>query len=461
MHKKAGILRKLFSLQRFGIKPGLERTLKLSEFIGNPHLKFPSIHVAGTNGKGSVCSLLASILMEAGYKVGLYTSPHLVNFNERIKMNGIEISDGEMIELAEELLIGEQKWGCTFFEITTIMAFEHFARNKVDIAIIETGMGGRFDSTNILKPILSIITSIDLDHKEYLGNTLEEIAFEKAGIIKEKTPVVIGKYEESVRNVFYEIAKSRMSQIFESNEYCRIENNLYYQDFSQSFDVISTNEKLINVQLPLAGKHQLDNIKQVISAINVIKDDFNITNENILNGFRNVKDNTGLIGRVDVFFFEDRSQKLEYRRQYNDRLILQTQDDLFEKHVPVVLDTGHNPEAIKRLVETLKLHRPDIEKWNFVFGAMEDKEINAILNQIESICNTLILTRPKIDRAISIDKLFKKAQNYHFVDIIEIEDVYEAVKYVIDLSNPSVLCGSFYLAGEALPVLEKMFKFHS
>jgi dihydrofolate synthase/folylpolyglutamate synthase len=433
MSKKEEILNKLFSLQRFGIKPGLERTMNLSEYIGKPHKKFPSIHVAGTNGKGSVCSMLASILMEAGYSVGLYTSPHLVNFNERIKINGNNISDDEMVELAEKLMPGEKKWGCTFFEITTVMAFEYFARNNVDVAVIETGMGGRFDSTNILNPIISIITSIDFDHKVYLGNTLEEIAYEKAGIIKENTPTVISRYNNSVKKVFVDVANSKKSEIIESNDFCEVENCKYNPDFSQTFDIKTLKERIDNVNLPLAGKHQKENIKQVITATEILKKHYSISSDNITNGFKNILANTKIEGRVQLY--------------QNDNLI--------------ILDTGHNPEAVKKLVETLKLHRPEIERWNFVYGAMEDKDIESILEIIKPICNDLIVTRPNIERAIDLDKLEGIAKELRFQKVIKFKDVGDAIKYSKELLHPFVISGSFYLAGEAIPVLEKMLKVHS
>ncbi|MBI3259291.1 MAG: bifunctional folylpolyglutamate synthase/dihydrofolate synthase, partial [Ignavibacteriae bacterium] len=193
------ILTRLFSLHRFGIKPGLERTLSLLELLENPHTKFPSIHVAGTNGKGSTSSMLAAILTAAGYKTGLYTSPHIREFNERIRINGVPISDVDIARFAVPLLDESEKASTTFFEITTVMAFAYFAEQKVDIAIIETGLGGRLDSTNVILPEVSIITSIDLDHTQYLGLTLESITGEKAAIIKPETPVVIAEPRTTLR----------------------------------------------------------------------------------------------------------------------------------------------------------------------------------------------------------------------------------------------------------------------
>ncbi|MDX9791266.1 MAG: Mur ligase family protein, partial [Candidatus Kapabacteria bacterium] len=213
---KENILKELFSKHRLGIKPGLERTLILSDSVGNPHDKFKSIHVAGTNGKGSVCSTLSSVFTEAGFKTGLYTSPHLIDFNERIKIDGNCINDEKIIEYYNRLKISGDKINATFFEITTVMAFMYFAESNVDIAVIETGMGGRFDSTNIILPILSIITKIDFDHSEFLGDSLEQISYEKAGIIKQDVPCVISK---NTRVVYNFIKKSSKSDNLHFSEY--------------------------------------------------------------------------------------------------------------------------------------------------------------------------------------------------------------------------------------------------
>jgi dihydrofolate synthase / folylpolyglutamate synthase len=196
------LLADLFSRQRLGIKPGLERTRDLLLNIGNPHGNFPSVHIAGTNGKGAVCSVISSVLQEAGYRVGLYTSPHLVNFNERIRINGKMISDDEILSIWDKLKSPSDDLEATFYEITTAMAFEYFSEQNVDIAIIETGLGGRLDSTNVLTPICCGITSIALDHAEFLGDTIESVAREKAGIIKNNIPCFIGNIPEDAKSIF-------------------------------------------------------------------------------------------------------------------------------------------------------------------------------------------------------------------------------------------------------------------
>jgi dihydrofolate synthase/folylpolyglutamate synthase len=424
MNEKEVIIDKLFSLQRFGIKPGLERTLELSEKVGNPHRKFPAIHIAGTNGKGSICSMLAGIFISAGYKVGLYTSPHLIDFNERISINGNPISNDDMVKISEELLSYQEEIGSTFFEITTVLAFKYFADNNVDIAIIETGMGGRFDSTNILNPLVSIISQIDLDHKEYLGNTLEEIAFEKAGIIKPNTPVIISDNHNELKAVFNEKANETNSEIHFSYENVKFENIKYNQDFTQSFDLIYDNENMKNLNLGLAGNHQHQNLSAVFFAYNLLKDKFNLTQNNFNKGLSNIIKNAKLRGRIELLNKDSET--------------------------PYILDTAHNPAAIVKLIDTLKLHRPDIKKWNFVYGGMADKDINEVLQIIKPICTKLIITRPNIERAIELKDLYNISEKLGFKDIVSIEKVTDAVEEGINLRQPLVITGSFYLAGEAL-----------
>ncbi|MFC2130765.1 bifunctional folylpolyglutamate synthase/dihydrofolate synthase [Bacteroidota bacterium] len=430
MNKKEEILNKLFSLQRFGIKPGLERTVKLLEYTGNPHLRFPSIHVAGTNGKGSVCSMIASILMEAGYKVGLYTSPHLVRFNERIRINENELSDDEMVELAEKLLTGKEKWECTFFEITTVMAFEYFARNNVDIAVIETGMGGRFDSTNVLTPLVSIISNISHDHKEYLGNTLEEIAYEKAGIIKENTPVIITDNNKAIKQIFEQKAKEERAEMIYCHDFCSCEEHRYNPDFTQTISIKTLKNLYENISLSLAGSHQQQNLYGAICTIEIISGKFPVEQENVNNGLANIKKNTGIRGRIE----------------------------LLSDNPPIILDTGHNPGSMTKLIETLKLHRPDINNWNFVYGAMADKDIPEVLKIIKPVCDEIILTQPKIDRAIELNILSDYANKNNLRITHSFNNVSDAVKFAINSGKPTVITGSFYLAGEALPVMEKMLK---
>lgn len=406
---KKEILAKLFSLQRFGIKPGLERTLNILGDRGNPHRDFPSVHVAGTNGKGTVCSFIASILQESGLKVGQYTSPHLVDFNERIRINGEMISDEDLVAMATEYLPYSEKFGGTFFEITTAMAFEYFAKKKVDIAIIETGLGGRFDSTNVLTPLVSIITSIDYDHTEYLGDTIEKIAFEKAGIIKQNVPLVLSQNAPEVR----EVIKNRFDRVN------GIEDDFYYSR-------IDPNHKKYFVRSPLLGRHVKENLSVVISALDFLRNTYTISDEAIMGGISKVRENTGLSSRIE----------------------------LLQENPPLLLDVCHNESAIATLIDTLKSSFSQHEKWDVVFAAMKDKNTARILNLIKPICGKLHLPQLKIDRAETNHRLRQIADTFGFEKIQEYDSVEDLFQQNITALKPVLITGSFYLAGEILPIIK-------
>ncbi len=420
---KTKIIDKLYSLHRFGIKPGLERITYILSSSGNPHKAFKSIHIAGTNGKGSTSSLLASILMEYGLKVGLYTSPHLVRFNERIKINGIEVDDDTLVGLAEKYLPFSEKVSGTFFEITTAMAFDYFAQNNVDIAIIETGMGGRFDATNIITPIVSGITSISLEHKEYLGDTIEKIAFEKAGIIKDNIPVVISKNSDCVYDVFKEVANEKNSKLVIADSLETVIQHKFLPNLKTEVCVNFKNN-LAYTELPLAGKHQIDNLELVLAIL--LQTDYEISLENIKDGIENLKQNTGLSTRIE----------------------------LIKSDPYVIIDSAHNEAAIKSLVEAIELHIPNT-KFDITFAAMSDKDIRSILHHLINICNSLIVTKPKIDRAADIDSIAKIAVELGYKDIKVCESTESAFENMqLNLNN--LIVGSFYLTGELLPQLNKI-----
>jgi dihydrofolate synthase / folylpolyglutamate synthase len=425
--KKKKIIQRLFSFHRFGIKPGLERTISILYEIGNPQSKFPSIHVAGTNGKGSVCSIIASVLTEAGYKVGLYTSPHIIEFNERIRINGTEISNNDIIRLAEELLAFSDKIGATFFEITTAMAFQYFAENEIDIAIIETGMGGRFDSTNVLNPLLSVITSISKDHEEYLGNTIEEIACEKAGIIKPKIIVVISDSNKKILPIFKKKAHETGSEIIYINKrYKGIIKN-YNTDFSMNVDIKSKEISYDNILTPLAGKHQLQNLMTAIAALEEIKPGFDFSTQHLKGGLKNIRRNTGMASRIE----------------------------LIRKEPPVVIDVAHNPAGIKELVKTIALCHGKNTKWNIIFGVMADKDIPTMLQSLKEICSNLILTKPEIERAATIDALEMIASELDFKKFNSFDLQNDVIDFVKNCKEPLLICGSFYLISDLLPHLTK------
>lgn len=419
--KKEEIINKLFSLHRFGIKPGLDRTKTLLKFLDNPHQKIPIIHIAGTNGKGSVASFLASILYEAGYKTGLYTSPHIKSFNERIRINGKMIDDENLINISKNLLSKAESINSTFFEITTAIAFEYFYLKKVDIAIIETGMGGRFDSTNVVQPLVSVITNVGMDHMEYLGNSIRKIAMEKAGIIKENVPFVIGKKQDNIIDIFQK-KTSNISYAFNDFE---IKNIQLLRDLKIICDISNNNLEFNDIIIGIPGLSQLQNIKTVFSVLNHIYDKFIIDNIAIYKGIKNVRKNT------------DTDNRLE----------------LINKNIPVIADIAHNEDAIKNLVNTLKKSEYADIKYNILLTFMKDKEIDKMLKFLKPITNKIIITQVKEQRGAN-SSLIKSLSNELDINSVIIDDSLTAVNYALNENKPLIILGSFYLIGEIKEIID-------
>ena len=336
-------------------KKDIGNIIEASNFLDNPHKKFKSIHIAGTNGKGSTAHLISSILQEAGFKTGLYTSPHLKDFRERIKINGVKISENDVISFVNTNKKNFEKINMSFFEYTVALAFDHFAKEKVDIAIIETGLGGRLDSTNIISPEISVITNIGYDHMNLLGNSLKQIAIEKAGIIKEKTPVLIGRKQIETETVFEEKASQKNTNILYAKQ----------------------NEVKFNVP-----NYQKENINTSISAIKIL--DWKISNQQINDGIKNVKQNTGLRGRWETL----------------------------SKNPKIICDTGHNVDGISNIISQLKQIK--FNKLHMVFGTVNDKKINDILNLLPKDAK-YYFCKAKIDRALNADKLKSIAYEYKLI----------------------------------------------
>lgn len=315
--------------QRVGLdafKKDLVNIINFSEFLGNSHNNFKTVHVAGTNGKGSTSHMLASILQEAGYKVGLYTSPHLTDFRERIKIDGKEIPENEVVAFIDTYKNYLEQHNLSFFEMTVGMAFSYFSKEKVDIAIIEVGLGGRLDSTNIIQPLLSVITNIGLDHTSMLGNTLAEIAAEKAGIIKLNTPVVIGEFQEETFPVFQKIAKNKLAKM-----------------------LLASSESIV-FETDLKGDYQMQNSRTAYVATKELQLlGFNISSENIKQGLLSVVKNTGLQGRW---------------QQIHDK-------------PKVICDTAHNKEGLKYVVAQLR--KESYNKLHIVLGFVSDKKLDDVL----------------------------------------------------------------------------------
>lgn len=328
-------------------KEGLQNTLALDEHFGHPHLKFRTIHIAGTNGKGSCSHTIASILQEAGYKVGLYTSPHLVDFRERIKVNNVCISEKEVVEFVESERDFFEPLHPSFFELTTAMAFQYFEKEHVDIAVIEVGLGGRLDCTNIITPILSIITNISFDHTQFLGDTLEKIAAEKAGIMKRGIPVVIGEYNDETKSVFEVRAKELDAPITFAQDSNRIMSSEAIENGGRKYTTTDGNSFVGE----LGGDYQEKNTRTVLEACRILRETGIINDEkHIYEGIKKVCSNTGLLGRW---------QKIS------------------EKPL-TVCDTGHNVAGWEYLSEQIKRQRCKTRR--IIFGMVDDKDINSVMS---------------------------------------------------------------------------------
>ena len=424
MKKNSKLLKHLFSSQQGNYKFGLERITEILEFIGNPQNSYPTIHIAGTNGKGSVCCLLASILQESGLNVGLYTSPHIFEFNERIRVKGTKISDKKLEEIYSLIETKSAVIGSTFFEITTAIAFEHFRRSKVDIAIIETGLGGRLDSTNVITPILSIITTIDIDHSKILGNSIEEIAKEKAAIIKKNVPVVVQYSNPRAIDIIQKKAKKLSSQMYLVNNSPLVELKGFVNEQNMVMDINLFSElQPTAVTTNLMGLHQMKNISVAIFALNLLYS--NISKKSIIRGIENVTKNTGLRFR----------------------------NECVSKNPQIIIDVAHNPQAINSLVASLK--EVSFENgWNFVFGAMSDKDIPQMLSNLFEICNKLIIISPEnVERAATVEEIAKMAKDLKFENVVKFQSIKSAMDYVKESKEQSVICGSFYVVEQAAQAL--------
>ena len=415
-------LKTMFGLRRFGIKLGLETIGRILEGLGNPQEKFPSIHVAGSNGKGSIASALSTILRLAGLKVGLYTSPHLVKFNERICIGAKPISDERVVkshEAVKEIHPGDRE--PTFFEFATAMAMHEFGRAGVDLAIIETGMGGRLDATNILKPSISIISNISLEHRMYLGNTIAEITGEKGGIIKEGIPVVTGVRQKSAISVLEKIADEKSAPFYRLGDHFRVRRS-----GNGAFNYYGMNQTHRGIRTGLLGKHQVDNAALVLAACEIL-------------------DETG------VKIPEPRVRDGLAETRWPGRLEIVSDSPM------VILDGAHNLAAAHKLADFLS---NDLAGRNItlVAGILDDKPHAAMMKCLLPFCRKAIITSPKINRALPPEKLYETARGI-MDDVSMVLDVGDAVEQAVAAATPGdVICiaGSLYVVGEAKEALEKI-----
>ena len=408
---------------KFGMRLGLENSYKLLELLGNPQDKLKFIHVAGTNGKGSVCSFISNTLKEQGYKVGLYTSPYLETFTERIRLNGNNIPEEDVARIITimkdkiEQMAAEGHPYPTEFEIETAMAFYYYCEQEADYVVLEVGLGGRYDATNVIKsPLASVIVSLSLDHIGVLGDTLGKIAYEKAGIIKEDGITVVYKQKPEAEEVIKEVCKEKNSKYIEADfKHLEIKKSDIH---SQIFDCTILGEKFENMEIKLIGDHQVNNAVLALTVIKVLKDERNIeiSEEAIRRGFLN----TAWPGRIEKI-----------------------------KDNPVfIIDGAHNVDGAKSLSKALDKHFKG-RKMTLLIGMLKDKDIDSVLSLLMDKFDKVITTTPNSDRAISCEELKDKVQKY-VDDVIAIPNIEDAVKYTLENAKDDdiiISAGSLYMIG--------------
>jgi dihydrofolate synthase / folylpolyglutamate synthase len=401
-------------------KRDLHNTIALCEFLGNPHHRIRTIHIAGTNGKGSTSHMLAAVLQSAGYKTGLYTSPHLKDFRERFRINGEMISEGFIMDFTGRITPAIDAIEPSFFEITVAMAFDWFAAEQVDIAVIETGLGGRLDSTNVIDPELSVITNIGYDHMNILGDTLEKIAFEKAGIIKPGVPVVVGEVKPETRPVFEKIATEKQSPLILA-EYLRYAAEWKYEHHQLVVQIAhKARDERDTYQLDLPGFYQTKNLVTVLEAVHQLQlKDWKISSEAVHTGLSHVKKLTGLHGRWEVI----------------------------DTKPLTVLDVGHNEDGIRQIVAQLELTQ--YRHLHIVIGMVKDKEIDHALALLPKEA-VYYFTRAQIPRALPEDELAAKAdmlglKGHHYPTVPDALHTARSAAHADDLI---LVCGSVFVVGE-------------
>lgn len=377
-------------------KKDLTNTILLANHLDNPEKKIKAVHVAGTNGKGSTSSMIASILQESGLKVGLYTSPHLKDFRERIKINGEMISEDFVVKFIQQNKSFFEENSLSFFEMTVGLAFDYFVKESVDIAVIEVGMGGRLDSTNIITPLVSVITNIGFDHTQFLGNTIEAIAGEKAGIIKSKIPVVVGEYTEETKKVFLAKAEECKSNIYFASD-------LIQEDYPSG----------------LLGDYQIHNKKTVLQAIKLLKQHFQISADEVKNGLLNVVQNTGLLGRWQQI----------------------------HSNPKVICDTAHNSHGLKIVLN--QIQKEKFNQLHFVLGVVNDKDLEDILPLFPKNAK-YYFSKPNVPRGLDTAVLKEKAEVYGLIGFVynSISEAYEEALKASTENDFIYIGGSTFVVAE-------------
>lgn len=407
-------------------KADLSNTIQLCEYLGNPQLKFKSIHIAGTNGKGSTSHYIASILQSAGYKTGLYTSPHLKEYTERFRINGISIEKANIVAFVEKHKVFIEELKPSFFELSVAIAFDYFANESVDIAVIEVGLGGRLDSTNVINPILSVITNIGFDHTNILGNTLDKIAYEKAGIIKSKTPVVISEFHSETYNVFKDKARKEDAPIYFANDYIKLggkENTglkLKFDVFKKDANSEKFNLRFENVESQLIGIYQLKNLVGVFKATELLNSfGFDISDNEIIEGISEVITLTGLKGRWQIL---------------NDTPL-------------TICDTGHNEHGLKVVLS--QIEKLKVKNKYFILGFVKDKNISEILELFPKD-GKYYFCQANNPRSMPSENLIEIAKEHNIsgYSILNVNEALEKVTKVAKKDDFIYIGGSTYLVAE-------------
>ncbi len=408
------------------MKFGLQGIRTLLRSLDHPEKKFSSIHVAGTNGKGSTASIIAAIFTAAGYKTGLYTSPHLLSFNERIRINGKPIPSRTVAQLVSVLQPEVERNACTFFEAVTAIAFKHFTESKVDIAIVETGLGGRLDATNVLRPLVSVITTIGLEHIQILGTSITDIAFEKGGIIKKGSPCVTGTKSQKAVHILQTICNQRKSQLIRIHP-----GGIHVKHFSLQgivSDFLVAGRKMKNVHVSLAGEHQAMNTSLALNTIEAViqQSNFKLSEQSIRKGLGNIQKYSGLQARLSVI----------------------------QQNPLILADVAHNPEAVRTLCHSLRQLR--LGKVHMVFGLMQDKDYKQIVKVLQEVANAVFVVEASTDRSRCAAELAKEFRRLD-VPVEEFTDVKSGIAGVLRKHDgvPILVTGSHFVVGEALAFLKK------
>ena len=402
-------------------KADLSNTIALMDMLDQPQKAFPAVHIAGTNGKGSSAHMIASVLQQQGYKTGLYTSPHLIDFRERIRVDGEMISEKAVIKFVEDYQEKFLPIQPSFFEITFGMALDYFRSQEVDIVVMETGMGGRLDSSNVVEPIVTLITNIGLDHTQFLGDTLEKIAVEKAGIIKNEVPVIIGEKQNEVRAVFENMANEKEAPLFFSADFVKLETR--FSEKKLCFDVRINGRKKGVFCIPLLGKYQEHNLRAVLATLYQLdaEGSFPLSDENIRKGLACVVKSTGIIGRWQIL----------------------------SEQPKVICDTGHNEDGLNYVIEQLKNEK--YKRLHFVLGMVNDKNIEKVLsllpkNAIYYYC------KADIPRGLPVKELETTAIKIGLSgkSFRSVKEAFEAAKEKADINDLIFVGGSTFIVAEVL-----------